>query len=41
MKSRSELILGGQRSGKSRPAELLAGNWLGEAPLGQLVCSWF
>ena len=32
MISRSELILGGQRSGKSRRAELLARDWLGEAP---------
>lgn len=28
----SELILGGQRSGKSRRAELLASTWLGAAP---------
>ena len=32
MISRSELILGGQRSGKSRRAELLAREWLARAP---------
>ena len=32
MTSRSELILGGQRSGKSRRAELLARDWLVESP---------
>jgi adenosylcobinamide kinase/adenosylcobinamide-phosphate guanylyltransferase len=30
--SSSELILGGQKSGKSRRAELLAGQWLGQSP---------
>jgi adenosylcobinamide kinase/adenosylcobinamide-phosphate guanylyltransferase len=30
--ARSELILGGQRSGKSRRAELLALSWLAESP---------
>ena len=30
--ARSELILGGQRSGKSRRAELLAREWLKAAP---------
>jgi adenosylcobinamide kinase / adenosylcobinamide-phosphate guanylyltransferase len=30
--ARSEFILGGQRSGKSRRAELLARNWLAAAP---------
>jgi adenosylcobinamide kinase/adenosylcobinamide-phosphate guanylyltransferase len=29
--ARSELILGGQKSGKSRRAELLARNWLGQS----------
>jgi adenosylcobinamide kinase / adenosylcobinamide-phosphate guanylyltransferase len=29
---RSELILGGQKSGKSRRAEMLAARWLGERP---------
>jgi adenosylcobinamide kinase/adenosylcobinamide-phosphate guanylyltransferase len=28
----SELILGGQKSGKSRRAELLARQWLGQSP---------
>ena len=32
MQVRSELILGGQRSGKSRRAELLARDWLAQAP---------
>ena len=32
MKARSELILGGQRSGKSRRAELLARDWLAQSP---------
>ena len=30
--SRSELILGGQKSGKSRRAELLARDWLAQSP---------
>lgn len=37
MKSRSELILGGQRSGKSRRAELLARDWLAISPSHQAV----
>ncbi len=32
MHMRSELILGGQRSGKSRRAELLARDWLAQSP---------
>ena len=32
MQTHSELILGGQRSGKSRRAELLARDWLAQAP---------
>ena len=32
MKTRSEFILGGQRSGKSRRAELFARDWLEQAP---------
>jgi adenosylcobinamide kinase / adenosylcobinamide-phosphate guanylyltransferase len=32
MQVRSELILGGQRSGKSRRAELLARDWLAQSP---------
>ncbi len=32
MKVRSELILGGQRSGKSRRAELLARDWVAKSP---------
>ena len=32
MTARSELILGGQRSGKSRRAELLARDWLEQSP---------
>ena len=32
MQARSELILGGQRSGKSRRAELLARDWLVQSP---------
>ena len=32
MAARSELILGGQRSGKSRRAELLARDWLAQSP---------
>ena len=30
--SSSELILGGQKSGKSRRAELLARQWMAESP---------
>ena len=30
--ARSELILGGQKSGKSRRAELLARRWLAQSP---------
>ena len=37
MTSRSELILGGQRSGKSRRAELLARDWLAQSPSHQAV----
>jgi len=37
MQTRSELILGGQRSGKSRRAELLARDWLAQAPGHQAV----
>lgn len=37
MKSRSELILGGQRSGKSRRAECLARDWLATSPSRQAV----
>ena len=32
MQARSEFILGGQRSGKSRRAELLARDWLAQSP---------
>ena len=32
MQVRSELVLGGQRSGKSRRAELLARDWLAQSP---------
>ena len=32
MQMRSELVLGGQRSGKSRRAELLARDWLAQSP---------
>ena len=32
MQARTELILGGQRSGKSRRAELLARDWLAQSP---------
>ena len=35
--ARSELILGGQTSGKSRRAELLARNWLAQSPAHQAV----
>ncbi|MFZ3141538.1 bifunctional adenosylcobinamide kinase/adenosylcobinamide-phosphate guanylyltransferase [Polaromonas sp.] len=35
--ARSELILGGQKSGKSRRAELLARRWLGQSPAHQTV----
>ena len=37
MTSRSELILGGQRSGKSRRAELLARDWLTQSPAHKAV----
>lgn len=37
MPVRSELILGGQRSGKSRRAELLARDWLAASPSHQAV----
>ncbi len=37
MTARSELILGGQRSGKSRRAELLARDWLAQSPSHQAV----
>jgi len=35
--ARSELILGGQRSGKSRRAELLARDWLAQSPQHKAV----
>lgn len=35
--ARSELILGGQRSGKSRRAELLARSWLAQSPHHEAV----
>ncbi|MFC5523659.1 bifunctional adenosylcobinamide kinase/adenosylcobinamide-phosphate guanylyltransferase [Polaromonas jejuensis] len=35
--ARSELILGGQRSGKSRRAELLARDWLAQSPAHSAV----
>ena len=35
--ARSELILGGQKSGKSRRAELLARNWLASSPTHRAV----
>ena len=35
--ARTELILGGQRSGKSRRAEALAQQWLAESPLNRAV----
>ena len=34
---RSELVLGGQRSGKSRRAEVLAGGWLAASPQRKAV----
>ena len=37
MQARSEFILGGQRSGKSRRAELLARDWLMQSPAHQAV----
>ena len=37
MQARSEFILGGQRSGKSRRAELLARDWLVQSPDHQAV----
>ena len=37
MLKHSELILGGQRSGKSRRAELLARDWLAQSPSHQAV----
>ena len=37
MQARSEFILGGQRSGKSRRAELLARDWLAQSPEHQAV----
>ena len=37
MQARSEFILGGQRSGKSRRAELLARDWLAQSPSHQAV----
>ena len=37
MQARSEFILGGQRSGKSRHAELLARDWLAQSPSHQAV----
>ena len=37
MQARSELILGGQRSGKSRRAELMARDWLLQSPDHQAV----
>ena len=37
MQARSEFILGGQRSGKSRRAELLARDWLAQSPDHQAV----
>jgi adenosylcobinamide kinase/adenosylcobinamide-phosphate guanylyltransferase len=35
--ARSELILGGQRSGKSRRAEMLARSWLAQSPSHEAV----
>ena len=37
MQARSEFILGGQRSGKSRRAELLARDWLAQSPAHKAV----
>ena len=37
MQARSELIIGGQRSGKSRRAELLAQQWLAQSPQHKAV----
>ena len=37
MQARSEFILGGQRSGKSRRAELLARDWLMQSPAHEAV----
>ena len=37
MQARNEFILGGQRSGKSRRAELLARDWLAQSPDHQAV----
>ncbi len=37
MIARSELILGGQRSGKSRRAEMLARDWLAQSPRHEAV----
>ena len=37
MQARSEFIIGGQRSGKSRRAELLARDWLAQSPDHQAV----
>ena len=37
MQARSEFIIGGQRSGKSRRAELLAQDWLAQSPGHQAV----
>ena len=37
MQARSEFLLGGQRSGKSRRAELLARDWLAQSPSHQAV----
>ena len=35
--ARSELILGGQKSGKSRRAEMLAREWLAQSPAHRAV----
>ena len=37
MQARSEFLLGGQRSGKSRRAELLARDWLAKSPAHKAV----